>query len=118
MIIFEQTIEKFGVGIQLVVAMEECAELMVEICNNFESNKKISSIKKSALKIKGISKKVRKSEDHNGIKIKNIDHNETKNIREEMADVGIMLAQLEFVFGGIYSEYNLKLKKLRSLIGE
>ena len=89
--ILEGAVEKFGSEAQVIVAIEECSEL-----------------------IKALTKWLRAGEDATPETIiKN-----HRNIKEEMADVSIMLNQLSLIFGNPDEEEVVKLERLEELIGK
>lgn len=87
--VFEECPEKYGDSRQLLMAVEECGELVQAIT-------KLGRVK-----------------DNGGSRLKALDH-----LAEEMADVRIMLAQLAFMFGNddavaAYVDYKLERQRSR-----
>lgn len=90
--ILEKAVETFGPEAQVVVAIEECSEL-----------------------IKALTKWLRAGDCSNVMpeQFKAIH----TGIKEEMADVSIMLNQLELIFGDSNEEEIAKLERLEKLLG-
>jgi len=80
--ILEQAIAHYGRSTQMLMAIEEMAELTKALCKHFRAT----------------------DNDTYSLTV--------KNIREEMADVRIMLEQLEIMFGTVYDEEAEKLYRL------
>ena len=91
--ILEGAVEKFGIEAQVVVAIEECSELQKALTKY---------LRMSPVKAPGDT-----GEEEQKI---------YGNIREEMADVGIMLNQLALIFGDANEEEFSKLERLEKLL--
>ena len=85
--ILESAIEKYGPELQVIVAIEECSELQ-----------------------KALTKWLRgaKTPDRRAVLL--------QDIREEMADVSIMLNQLALIFGDANDEEIAKLERLEWMV--
>ena len=84
--ILEGAIKKFGIRPQVIVAIEELAELQKELTKYLRAGY-VSEV-----------------------------HKDYSNILEEMADVSIMLNQLELIFGDPIEEEIAKLERLEGLV--
>lgn len=89
--IYEDAIKKWGPEHQTIIAIEEMSELT-----------------------KALVKRLRYREPEDSDAVKRLE----SDIREEMADVSIMLNQLEFIFGETYEEEEAKLERLERMIAD
>lgn len=80
--IYEKAVKKWGEDLQIVMMMEECAEL-IQACSKYLRKKDIGNIMK---------------------------------LKEEIADVSIMLKQFEYIFGDFQNEKVEKLKRLKDML--
>jgi hypothetical protein len=83
--IFKQAVDRWGSDLQIVVAIEELAELQKELCKSLRGN------------------------------------GDTEAISEEMADVKLMLSQLEYIFknsSAIELWINIKTRRLQRILPE
>lgn len=85
--ILEDAVTVFGAGLQMDVAIEEMAELIKALCKY----KRLRVVSADAAEV-------------------------IAAIREEMADVGIMLNQLELIFGEPVEEEIAKLERLEKRV--
>ena len=89
--ILEDAIKKYGPEHQTIIAIEEMSELT-----------------------KALVKRLRCREPEDSDAVKRLE----ADIREEMADVSIMLNQLELIFGETYEEEEAKLERLERLVAD
>ena len=114
-----RAIETYGEPMQMVVCMEECAELIGAIC---EKALTIPSMSFSAMRefenyaqlIKNTCKFWRSNKT---IKNSLPQYGEWEHIREEVADVQIMLDQMKMIFGPTLIVEDAKLKRLAGNMG-
>lgn len=89
--IYEDAISKWGPEHQTIIAIEEMSELT-----------------------KALVKRLRCREPEDSDAVRRLE----ADIREEMADVSIMLNQLELIFGETYEEETEKLERLERMIAD
>lgn len=111
-----RAIETYGEPMQMVVCMEECAELIEAICDTFESFifKRMRTLAKV---IKAACKYLRK----HPRKVKILETfsmpYRLMHLREELADVTITTDQMRMIFGPTLIEEDAKLTRLAEWLG-